>query len=507
VDLARWNSTITLAGTVLAAAVAAWVLAALMARVAAIRRRHEPPCHVTADRLCRWPWIVAVTAVAAETVLHAGYGFNTGWRQAGVISVIVASCWLARRLLLVGEQMLFIRLRMDVADNRRVRRARTQISLLRRGAGSVVVLVGGASSLMTFPSLRTFGGSLLASAGLVGILAGLAAQTTMGNVFAGLQLAFTDAVRIDDVVVVEDEWGWIEEITLTYVVVHIWDERRLVLPTSYFTTTTFQNWTRNQARILGSVILNLDYATPVPALREQARKVIEASPLWDGKDWVLQVIDTTETTMVIRVLASAHDAPTCWDLRCEIREALLAYLQHEHPQSLPARRIVVETPHGRMGAAPLGAPAGHEVAAVGPAVPTPRVPGELAASSFQRAFPQSGSPDPVGRPEPVRRGTLATQPIAVRAGRPASPSSATSVAPVGPAGSVGSLGSAGSVGTSRSAAGTAADGAEERTGRTSGRRVAGRRVAPGEHMFDHLGERSVDLREGPRRSAHAASRR
>ncbi len=413
-ELARWTSTITLMGSVLAAAVAAWTVAALMARVAACRRRHEPPSHVTADRLCRWPWVLAVTAVVAEFVVHSGPDFSAGWRRAGVIAVIVAACWLVRRVLLVGEQMLFFRLRVDVADNRRVRRARTQISLLRRGAGSVLIVVGGASTLMTFPGLRTFGGSLLASAGLVGILAGLAAQTTMGNVFAGLQLAFTDAVRIDDVVVVEDEWGWVEEITLTYVVVHIWDERRLVLPTSYFTTTTFQNWTRNQARILGSVILNLDYATPVPALREQARKVIEASPRWDGKDWVLQVVDTTTTTMVIRVLASAHDAPTCWDLRCEIREALLAYLQHEHPQSLPARRIVVESPRGRLGEPSPGTPARAEL----------------------------------GRPEPA-----------------ALP--------------------------------------EERTRR----RAAGHRQITGERMFEHAGDRSVDLRDKPRRSAHLASPR
>jgi small-conductance mechanosensitive channel len=182
---------------------------------------------------------------------------------------------------------------------------------------------------------------LLASAGLAGIIAGLAAQTTLGNVFAGLQLAFTDAVRIDDVVVVEGEWGWIEEITLTYVVLHIWDERRMVLPTSYFTATPFQNWTRTQSRVLGSVVLHLDYETPLEPLREQARKVIEASPLWDQKDWVLQVIDTTETAMVVRVLASAHDGPTSWDLQCDVREALVTWLRENHPESLPRHRLAV----------------------------------------------------------------------------------------------------------------------------------------------------------------------
>nr|WP_269326956.1 mechanosensitive ion channel domain-containing protein [Kineosporia mesophila] len=229
---------------------------------------------------------------------------------------------------------------MDVADNRRIRRLRTQITLVRRVLGVVVVLVGIAAVLMSIPQMRTFGASLLASAGIAGILAGLAAQTTLGNMFAGLQLAFTDAVRIDDVVVIEDEWGWIEEITLTYVVVHLWDERRLVLPTSWFTTNPFQNWTRNEARVLGSVILHLDYATPLTELRHYAQSVIDANPLWDRQAWVLQVADTTETTMVVRVLASAHDGPAAWDLRCDIREALLTWLQKNHPQSLPVQRNI-----------------------------------------------------------------------------------------------------------------------------------------------------------------------
>ena len=257
-----------------------------------------------------------------------------------VIAVIWSACWLLVRLLVVGEQIVLGRLRTDVEDNRRVRRARTQVTLLRRFVVVLVVVLGIAVGLTTFPPLHAFGASVFASAGVAGIVAGLAAQTTLANMFAGLQLAFTDAVRIDDVVVVQEQWGWIEELTLTYVVVHIWDERRLVLPTSYFTTTPFENWTRTQARLLGSVILHLDYATPLGPLREYAHSVIAASPLWDGKDWVLQVVDTTDTTMVIRVLASAADAPSAWDLRCDIREALLVWLQQHHPQSLPVTRVL-----------------------------------------------------------------------------------------------------------------------------------------------------------------------
>jgi len=208
-----------------------------------------------------------------------------------------------------------------------------------------------------------------------------------------MQLAVTDALRIDDVVVVEGEWGWIEEITLTYVVVHIWDERRLVLPTNYFTTMPFQNWTRHQARLLGSVILHLDFATPLTALREHARQVIEASPLWDGQDWVLQVTSTTETTMVVRVLASAKDGPTSWDLCCEIREALLVFLQEQHPQAMPARRLITLGDGG-----PDATLKPFDLAR--PAVPATAVPATAVPAT---AVPATAVPAPI-RPEPVEPG-------------------------------------------------------------------------------------------------------
>jgi small-conductance mechanosensitive channel len=343
----------TLLIVVAAATAAAWLTGWLIKRIAS-RRDHSGV--VAADELIRTPFVAAVAAVALEAAGQSVPHVAEGWRRAGAIFVIGAVCWLIVRLLNVAQRVTFRRLRVDVADNRRIRRARTQIALLRRVTGAVVVLVGLAAALMTFPGLRTFGASLLASAGLAGILAGLAAQTTLSNVFAGLQLAFTDAVRMDDVVVVEEEWGRIEELTLTYVVVHLWDERRLVLPTSYFTTTPFQNWTRTEARVLGAVVLNLDYATPLTALREKAGEVIQGSPLWDGKDWVLQVVDTTETAMVVRILASAYDAPSSWDLRCDIREAMLTYLQETHPQALPVRRIITQ----RDGLVPASAEPGFE---------------------------------------------------------------------------------------------------------------------------------------------------
>lgn len=238
-------------------------------------------------------------------------------------------------------------LSVDVANNRRVRRLRTQIGILRQFTTGLVIIVAIAAMLMTFSLLRTFGASLLASAGVVGAIAGFAAHATLSNVFAGLQLALTDALRYDDVVVVENEWGRVEELTLTHVVVRLWDERRLVLPTTYFTTTPFQNWTRNEARVLGSVELHVGYNAPMMDLRAEARRIIERSPLWDRRDWVLQVVDSTPWSMIIRVLASAPDGPSSWDLRCDIREGLIKFLHREHPDALPRP--------GALGAFPQGA--------------------------------------------------------------------------------------------------------------------------------------------------------
>jgi small-conductance mechanosensitive channel len=193
---------------------------------------------------------------------------------------------------------------------------------------------------MSFQDLRGVGQSLLASAGVAGIVVGLAAQATLGNWIAGIQLAFTDALRLDDVIVTAGEWGRVEELTLTHVVLHLWDERRLVLPTSYFTTTPFENWTRTEARVLGSVLLNVDFSVPMEELRAETLRLLEASALWDRVAWVVQVVDSTPTDMVVRVLASSPDASSSWDLRCEIREGLLRWLQASHPESLPRARVL-----------------------------------------------------------------------------------------------------------------------------------------------------------------------
>jgi hypothetical protein len=320
-----------------AAAALGWLSGALMRGLA----RRQPFLR-TAHERCRYPWTTSLVLAAALSVLPAaGVGdvLAGRLRHALTIALVVAVTWLGVRVTNVAEDAAFRRLRIDVADNRRIRKVRTQVTVVRRIVVALLVVLAVAAVLMTFARLRTFGASLLASAGVAGIVGGLAAQTMLGNVFAGLQLAFTDALRFDDVVVVENEWGRVEELTLTYVVVRLWDERRLVLPTTYFTTKPFQNWTRTGSRVLGTAMLHLDYSAPVDALRAEAERVITTSRHWDGLDWALQVVDTTETTMVVRVLASAVDADHAYELRCELREKLLAYVTEHHPSALPRTRI------------------------------------------------------------------------------------------------------------------------------------------------------------------------
>ena len=201
------------------------------------------------------------------------------------------------------------------------------------------MLVGIASILLTFPGVQAVGTSVLASAGVVSVIAGLAAQSTLGNVFAGVQLAFNDAIRVDDVVVVDTQWGRIEEITLTYVVVHIWDDRRLVLPSTYFTTTPFENWTRHSSELLGSIDFDLDWRVSPGRMRERLTEILDASPIWDRRASVLQVTDAVGGYVHVRVLVTAVDAPTLFDLRCSVREQLVEWLRSEDADALPQTRV------------------------------------------------------------------------------------------------------------------------------------------------------------------------
>lgn len=300
-----------------------------------LARRGRRPLRVVLVVVGVWVGVRAAGGPDASGELPS---WQPATEHALLIALILGVAWLVGSLAFVVEDAALARYRTDVPDNRHARRVRTQIMILRRVTVAVLVICALAAVLLTFDGARAVGAGVLASAGLVSVVVGLAAQTSLANVFAGLQLAFTDAIRVDDVVVVDDEWGRIEEITMTYVVVHVWDDRRLILPSTYFTSTPFENWTRRAADLLGTVELDLDWAVPVSAMRTELTRILQASDLWDHRVGVLQVTESTGGWVRVRALASAEDAPTLFDLRCHVREALVDWLQREHPEALPRTR-------------------------------------------------------------------------------------------------------------------------------------------------------------------------
>ena len=227
---------------------------------------------------------------------------------------------------------------LDAADNLDARRVRTQTQVLSRIAMGLVILIGAALALMSFPAVRQVGASLLASAGVVGIVAGFAARPVLGNLIAGLQIGLSQPIRIDDVVIVENEWGVIEEITGTYVVVRIWDQRRLIVPLQYWIEKPFQNWTRSTSEIIGTVFLWLDYRMPLAPLREALKRACETSEHWDKRLALLQVTEADKASMQVRCLVTAGSAAAAWDLRCHVREYLIDFVQRDYPQYLPLQR-------------------------------------------------------------------------------------------------------------------------------------------------------------------------
>lgn len=259
-----------------------------------------------------------------------------------IILLIVVLAWLAIRAMAVLIDAINHRYDINAADNLQARKIHTQTRVLQRVTTFVISLFALAVMLMTIDSVRHVGMSLLASAGVVGVVVGFAAQRSLATLLAGIQLAITQPIRIDDVVIVEGEWGRIEEITLTYVVVRIWDLRRLIVPVNHFIDRAFQNWTRVSADLLGAVYLYTDYTVPIDELREALRKILAASPLWDGKVAVLQVTNATERTLELRALMSAANASVAWDLRCEVRERMIEYLRDHYPQALPRLRAEID---------------------------------------------------------------------------------------------------------------------------------------------------------------------
>lgn len=255
-----------------------------------------------------------------------------------VALIVVASGWSAIRVLVVAEEIILAKFRVDVADNLKARKVHTQIRYIRRIASFMIAVLAIGGAALSFDEIRQLGATLLTTAGVAGIIIGFAAQKTLAMMLAGLQVAFTQPIRLDDAVVVEGEWGWIEEITLTYVVVKLWDLRRLVVPVNYFSENVFQNWTRTSSRIIGSVFLNVDFSFPVGELRLELERILATTDLWDGKVQVVQVTGAKEHALELRILVSADTSPRLWDLRCLVREALVAYVRDHYPDKLPGLR-------------------------------------------------------------------------------------------------------------------------------------------------------------------------
>ena len=258
------------------------------------------------------------------------------------IVVIVGLAWFLIALLRLIKSWLLSRYDLSKEDNLFSRKVHTEINILEKVIIIVIIIVAVGLILLSFESIRKVGLTLFASAGVAGIIIGLSAQKVIGTLLAGIQIAITQPFRIDDAVLVENEWGWIEDIHLSYVVVRIWDNRRMVLPSSYFLDKPFQNWTRNSADLIGSVFLYTDYTISFDALREELSRVLQTTPLWDGKVNVLQVTDSKPTSVEIRILVSAKNSPTAWDLRVYVREKMIVFIQENYPQSLPRTRVILE---------------------------------------------------------------------------------------------------------------------------------------------------------------------
>ena len=258
----------------------------------------------------------------------------------GILKVLTVMllAWLATCAVRVVEEGVLRHFDASVKDNLTARRVHTQIKLFRQVVLLIIMIIAASVILMMFDQLRVIGVSLLASAGIAGMILGFSAQKVLGNLLAGIQIAITQPIRLGDVLIVENEWGWVEEITLTYVVVKIWDLRRLVIPISHFLEKPFQNWTRTSADILGTVFIYADYTIPIDKLREELTRILQSTDLWDGKVNGLQVTDAKEHTLELRALMSAADSPKAWDLRCLVREKLVTFVQEHYPQCLPKFR-------------------------------------------------------------------------------------------------------------------------------------------------------------------------
>jgi small-conductance mechanosensitive channel len=292
-------------------------------------------------RRIRWPTRLILVAFFVTAVLPAlpiDGDFSLLLARIASLSLIAMVGWMVISVVNLGGDILALRYNIQIADNLEARRFQTQLGILRRALVIVLFVITVSIMLMTIPEVRDFGVSLFASAGVAGLAIGLAARPVLSNLIAGLQIALTQPIRIDDVVIVENEWGRVEEITASYVVVRIWDERRLIVPLSYFIEKPFQNWTVKTAQVIGTVFWHLDYTAPIDAMRKKLDEFARESKHWDGRLALIQVTNADKATIEVRALVSAADSGAAWDLRCEVREKMIAYLNAHHPQCLPRAR-------------------------------------------------------------------------------------------------------------------------------------------------------------------------
>ncbi len=342
-----WPLLIDLGIALLAALVAVVLVVAVISLIVRLVARRWAGVYATfgpSRRRFRILLLIIAVWIALAIALPEEYWLDV-YTRVFVIITIAAGAWFISALVRLFFDRVLLRYvvsdptELTGEDNRVARRMQTQITILRRVAAALIVILAVAAILLTFPGAQAAGASLLASAGLVSVVAGLAAQSSLANLFAGMQLAFSDALRIDDVVIAEGEYGRVEEITLTYVVVKTWDLRRLVLPSTYFTTTPFQNWTRESSDLLGTVYLDVDWTVSPAAVREELERVLAETEMWDGQKSGVIVTDATGGFVQIRALMSAADAPTLWDLRCLVREKLVQWVHDQRPEILPRSRV------------------------------------------------------------------------------------------------------------------------------------------------------------------------
>ena len=289
-------------------------------------------------------FVIFIAIILRLETLHSPFGlseFSFVIRKISTLTIIFASTWLIIACLQILKRHIVTNYDVKATDNYRARKIYTQFNILERIVIIIIVVLALGIALMSFDSIREIGVSLFASAGVAGIIVGLSAQKMIANILAGIQIAIAQPIKIDDVVIVEGEWGRIEDITLTYVVVNIWDKRRLIVPTPYFIEKPFQNWTKKSADLIGTIYLYTDYRVSFDALRTELESILSTTDLWDGLNQNIQVTDSKPNCVEIRAMVSAKDASTLWDLRVFVREKLITFLQENYPESIMHNRILL----------------------------------------------------------------------------------------------------------------------------------------------------------------------